>query len=96
MDVEIHENWVILEGPGGHFWRSEASWVRFSLPEGLGAVSGAVLGGSWALLGAVLGCPGRQLGAKLAPERAPEVDKNDLENWALFGHPLEPPFSGFS
>ena len=80
MDLKIQENWVILEGPGGHVSRSEASWVRFALPEGLGAVSGAVLGGSWALLGAVLGCPGRQLGAKLAPKRAPEADKNDLEN----------------
>ena len=67
-------------GSWGHFWSSAASWVRFALPEGLGAVSGAVLGGSWALLGAVLACPGRQLGAKLAPKRAPEADKNDLEN----------------
>ena len=54
--------------------------MRFALPEGLGAVSGAVLGGSWALLDAVLACPGRQLGAKLAPKRAPEADKNDHEN----------------
>ena len=69
--------------------------MRFALPEGLGAVSGAVLGGSWALLGAVLGCPGRQLGAKLVPKRAPEADKNDLDNWALFGHPLAPPFPVF-
>ena len=80
MDLKIHENWVIFEGPGGHFSRSEASWVRFALPEGLGAVSGAVLGGSWALLGAVLACPGRQLGAKLVPKRALEADKNDHEN----------------
>ena len=80
MDLKIQENWLVLEGPGGHFWSSEASWVRFALPEGLGAVSGAVLGGSWALLGAVLGCPGRQLGAKLASKRAPEAHKNDLEN----------------
>ena len=80
MDLKIHEIWVILEGPGGHFWRSEACWVRFALPEGLGAVSGAVLGGSWALLGAVLGRPGRQLAAKLAPKRAPEAHKNDIEN----------------
>ena len=92
MDLKIHENWVILEGPGNNFWRSEACWVRFALPESLGAVSGAVVGGCWALLGAVLGCPGRQLAAKLAPE----ADKHDLENWALFGHPLAPPFSGFS
>ena len=80
MDLKIQENWLILEGPGGHFWSSAASWVRFALPEGLGAVSGAVLGGSWALLGAVLACPGGHLGAKLAPKRAPEADKNDLEN----------------
>ena len=80
MDLKIHENWVILEGRGGHVWRSEASWVCFALPEGLGTVWGTVLGGSWALLGAVLGCPGRQLGAKLAPKRAPEADKNALEN----------------
>ena len=50
MDLKIHENGGILEGPGGHFWRSEASWVRFALPESLGAVSGAVLGGSWTSL----------------------------------------------
>ena len=68
------------EGPGGHFWRSEACWVRSSLPKGPRAVSGAVLGGSWALLGAVLACPGRQHGAKLASKRAPEADKNDLDN----------------
>ena len=70
--------------------------MRSALPEGLRAVWGAVLGGSWALLGAVLACPGRQLGAKLAPKRAPEADKNDLENWTLFGHPLAPPFFVFS
>ena len=80
MDPKIHSNWLILKSPGVHFWRSEASWVRFVLPEHLGTVSDAVPGDSWALLGAVLGRPGRQLGAKLAPKRAPEAHKNDLEN----------------
>ena len=80
MDLKIHENWVILEGPGGHFWRSEACWVRFALPEGLGTVSGAVAGGSWPVLGGVFGRPGRQLGAKIASKRTPEADKNAHEN----------------
>ena len=53
--------------------------MRFALPEGLGAVSGAVLGGSWALLGAVLACLGRQLGAKLDPKRQ-KVDPKTFQN----------------
>ena len=54
--------------------------MPFALPEGLGIVSGFVMGAAWALLGAVLGCPGDQLGAKLASKTTAEADKNDLEN----------------
>ena len=49
-------------------------------PRALKTVSVAVLGGSWPLLGALLGRLGRQLEAKLGPKRAPEAHKNDLEN----------------
>ena len=79
MDLKIQENWLILEGPGGHFWSSEASWVRFALPKGLGAVSGAVLDGSWALLGAVLACPGRQLEPSWLPREHQERTKMILK-----------------
>ena len=94
---------LILEGPRRHFRGSQGPCFqkiqenrrKYGLDATL-SVSGAVLGSSWALLGAVLGCPGRQLGAKLAPKRAPEAEENDFENWSLFGHPLARPFSGFS
>ena len=70
--------------------------MRFMLPKRLGTLSGAVPGGSWGLLGAILGRPGRQLGAKLAPKRAPEAHKNDLENGLIFHYTLETFLLGFS
>ena len=54
-----------------------------------------VLGRSWALLGAVLGCPAGQLGAKLASKKAAEADKTDLENYALYRRALALPFPVF-
>ena len=66
--------------PGGHSGVFSASWVHCAVQKAVRSVSGAVSGGSWALLGVVLGRPGRQLGAKMAPKRAPEADKNVLEN----------------
>ena len=93
---------LILEGPRRHFRGSQGPCFqkiqenrrKYGLDATL-SVSGAVLGSSWALLGAVLGRPGRQLGTKMASKRAPEADQNALENGTLFRQPLAPPFLWF-
>ena len=80
MPPQILEKWAHFGCPGGHFGVFPASWVHCAVQKSLRSVSGAVSGVSWALLGAVLGRPWRQLGAKMASKRAPEADKNALEN----------------
>ena len=74
---------------------AEACWVLCALPRAHETVLGAVPGGSWALFGSVLGRPGLQLGAKLAPKTAPEAHKNDLESALHFRSPLKHFFSEF-
>ena len=76
MPPQILEKWGHFKCPGGHFGVFPASWVHCAVQ----SVSGAVSGVSWALLGAVLGRPGRQFGAKMASKRAPEADEHALEN----------------
>ena len=53
-----------FEGHGGHLGVTEACWVLCGFRKAPRKISGAVSGGSWALLGVVLGHPGRPLGAK--------------------------------
>ena len=83
-ELKIVTKECYLEGHGVHLRVTEACWVLCGFRKAPRKIWGAVSGGSWALLGVVLGHPGRPLGAKLAPKKAQETDHKDVENRTFF------------
>ena len=73
-----------FEGSWGVILGVRGGLGALCLPRALETVSVAVPGGSWPLVAAFLGRLGRQLGAKLAPKKAPEAHKMILKIKCFF------------